>query len=44
MVEEISHDRRRFLATAMMTIASAEFGMFGSANAQSSKQNRKQYR
>src|SRR5688500_17701472 len=40
MVEEISHDRRRFLATAIMTIASAELGMIGSANAQSSKPNR----
>ena len=37
MVEEISHDRRRFLATAIMTIASAELGMIGSAAAQSSK-------
>ena len=34
MVEEISHDRRRFLATAIMTIASAELGMIGSAAAQ----------
>ena len=37
MVEEINHDRRRFLATAIMTIASAELGMIGSAAAQSSK-------
>jgi pimeloyl-ACP methyl ester carboxylesterase len=37
MVEEISHDRRRFLATAIITIASAELGMIGSAAAQSSK-------
>jgi pimeloyl-ACP methyl ester carboxylesterase len=37
MVEEISHDRRRFLATTIMTIASAELGMIGSAAAQSSK-------
>ena len=36
MVEEISHDRRRFLATAIMTIASAELGMIGSAATQSS--------
>src|SRR6266550_3361372 len=37
MVEEINHDRRRFLATAIMTIASAELGMIGSATAQTSK-------
>jgi pimeloyl-ACP methyl ester carboxylesterase len=37
MVEEINHDRRRFLATAIMTIASAELGMIGSSAAQSSK-------
>ena len=37
MVEEINHDRRCFLATAIMTIASAEFGMIGSTAAQSSK-------
>jgi pimeloyl-ACP methyl ester carboxylesterase len=37
MVEEINHDRRRFLATAIMTIASAELGTIGSAGAQSSK-------
>ena len=37
MFEEINHDRRRFLATAIMTIASAELGMIGSAAAQSSK-------
>jgi pimeloyl-ACP methyl ester carboxylesterase len=37
MSEEINHDRRRFLATAVMTIASAELGMIGSAAAQSSK-------
>ena len=37
MVEEINHDRRRFLATAIMTIASAQFGIVGSAAAQSSK-------
>ena len=35
MVEEITHDRRRFLATAIMTIASAELGMVGSSAAQS---------
>jgi pimeloyl-ACP methyl ester carboxylesterase len=37
MSEEINHGRRRFLATAVMTIASAEFGMIGSSAAQSSK-------
>jgi pimeloyl-ACP methyl ester carboxylesterase len=37
MVEKINHDRRRFLATALMTIASAELGMIGSSAAQSSK-------
>ena len=37
MVEEINHDRRRFLAAAIMTIASAELGIIGSAAAQSSK-------
>jgi hypothetical protein len=37
--EEINHDRRRFLATAVMTIASAEVGMIGSATAQTSKAN-----
>jgi pimeloyl-ACP methyl ester carboxylesterase len=36
MVEEINHDRRHFLATAIMTIASAQFGI-GPAAAQSSK-------
>jgi pimeloyl-ACP methyl ester carboxylesterase len=37
MVEEINHDRRRFLATAIMTIASGELGTIGSAAAQTSK-------
>ena len=36
MVEEISHDRRRSLVTAIMTIASGELGIIGSAAAQSS--------
>jgi pimeloyl-ACP methyl ester carboxylesterase len=36
MVEEINHERRRFLATAIMTIASGELGIIGSAAAQSS--------
>src|SRR5919108_2794611 len=40
MVEEINHDRRHFLVTAIMTIASAELGMMGSAAAQSSKPKR----
>jgi pimeloyl-ACP methyl ester carboxylesterase len=39
MSEEISHDRRRFLGTAVMTIAAAELGMIGSADAQSGKIN-----
>jgi pimeloyl-ACP methyl ester carboxylesterase len=34
--EEINHDRRHFVATAAMTIAAAELGMMGSAEAQSS--------
>jgi pimeloyl-ACP methyl ester carboxylesterase len=37
MPEEINHDRRRFLGVAAMSIAAAEFGMIGSADAQSSK-------
>jgi pimeloyl-ACP methyl ester carboxylesterase len=37
MVEEINHGRRRFLATAVMTIASAELAMICSSAAQSSK-------
>jgi hypothetical protein len=37
MIEAINRDRRRFLSTAVMTIASAELGMIGSAAAQSSK-------
>ena len=37
MVEKTNHNRRRFLATAIMAIASAELGMIGSAAAQSSK-------
>src|SRR6266487_4132978 len=36
MVEEINHDRRCFLATAVMTIASAELAMICSSAAQSS--------
>jgi hypothetical protein len=34
MSEEINCDRRRFLGTAAMTIAAAQLGGFGSANAQ----------
>ena len=37
MFAEIKYDRRRFLGTAAMTIAAAQFGMIGSAYAQSSK-------
>jgi len=39
MSEEIKHDRRRFLGTAVMTIAAAELVMIGSADAQSSRIN-----
>ncbi|HEX2228418.1 MAG TPA: alpha/beta hydrolase [Candidatus Binatia bacterium] len=39
MLEEINHDRRRFLVTALITIASAEFGPIGSSAAQTSKAN-----
>ena len=37
MSEEINHDRRCFFGTVVMTIAAAQFGMIGSADAQSSK-------
>jgi pimeloyl-ACP methyl ester carboxylesterase len=37
MSEHINHDRRRFFGTAAMTIAAAQFGMIGSAEAQSAK-------
>ena len=37
MSEDITQDRRRFLGTAVMTIAAAEFVMIGAADAQSSK-------
>jgi pimeloyl-ACP methyl ester carboxylesterase len=37
MSEEINQNRRRFLGAAAMTIAAAQFGMPGSADAQSSK-------
>jgi pimeloyl-ACP methyl ester carboxylesterase len=39
MSEEINHDRRRFLGIAAMTIAGAQLGMIGSADAQTSKAN-----
>jgi pimeloyl-ACP methyl ester carboxylesterase len=37
MAEQINHDRRRFFGTAALTIAAAQFGMVGSAVAQSAK-------
>ena len=37
MSEEINHDRRRFLTAAAMTLASAQLGVKGSADAQSTK-------
>jgi len=37
MVEEINHDRRRFLGTVARTIAAAQFAMIGSAAAQADK-------
>jgi pimeloyl-ACP methyl ester carboxylesterase len=36
MSQEINHDRRRFLGTAAMTVAAAQLGMIGSADAQPS--------
>jgi pimeloyl-ACP methyl ester carboxylesterase len=36
MAEDISWDRRRFLGTAAMTMAAAQFGLIGAAKAQSS--------
>ena len=35
--EQINRDRRRFLGAAAMTLATAQFGMVGSADAESSK-------
>ena len=35
--EQINHNRRRFFGAAAMTVATAQFGMLGSADAQSSK-------
>jgi pimeloyl-ACP methyl ester carboxylesterase len=37
MSEEINHDRRRLLGTAVLTLAAAELGTIGSATAQSGK-------
>jgi pimeloyl-ACP methyl ester carboxylesterase len=37
MSEDINYDRRRFLGTAAMTVAAAQLGIFGSADAQASK-------
>ena len=37
MSEEVNYDRRRFLGTAAMTIAAAQFGVFVSVDAQASK-------
>jgi pimeloyl-ACP methyl ester carboxylesterase len=37
MIEEIDHNRRRFLGTAIIAIASAQLGMIGSSAAQSSQ-------
>src|SRR2546425_12733448 len=39
MSEEINHDRRRLLGTAVLTIAAAELAMLGSADAQPGKIN-----
>jgi pimeloyl-ACP methyl ester carboxylesterase len=37
MPKDFNHDRRRFLGTAGMTIAAAQLGLVGSANAQSGR-------
>jgi pimeloyl-ACP methyl ester carboxylesterase len=37
MSEHINHDRRRLFGAAAMTVAAAQFGMIGSAQAQSAK-------
>jgi pimeloyl-ACP methyl ester carboxylesterase len=37
MSDEITHDRRRFLGTAAMTIAATQLGLIGSAKAQTSE-------
>ena len=35
--EEVKYDRRRFLSTAAMSVAAAQLGMAGFADAQSNK-------
>jgi hypothetical protein len=35
MVKEINHQRRRFIGAAAMTVAAAQLGIVGSAQAQS---------
>src|SRR5437763_10634190 len=37
MSDQINHDRRRLFGTAALTIAAAQFGMIGSAEAQSAR-------
>jgi pimeloyl-ACP methyl ester carboxylesterase len=39
--EDVDHHRRRFLGAAAMTLAAAQFGMIGSANAQAIKPSAK---
>ena len=39
MSDEINHERRRLLGTAVLSVAAAEFGMIGSAEAQAGKIN-----
>ena len=41
MSEDVDHHRRRFFGAAAMTIAAAQFGMIGSANAQAIKASAK---
>ena len=43
MSEDIDYHRRRFFGTAAMSIAAVQFGMAGSAGAQSSTQNPQMY-
>ena len=38
--EELNHDRRRFLGTAVMSIAAAQLGMMGSAKAKSTQSSK----
>ena len=42
MSEDIDHHRRRFFGAAAMTVAAAQFGMIGSANAQAVKASAKE--